>query len=468
MEGKTNMTTMLFFDDEALSAREHVVRHLGKPRRIEESVYHDPNGNCAWGYPAVFRDPAGTGWLLLYGVNYYKEHDSGGGQVALARSLDGLHWTPAVDAGRMAMPDRKAPNQLLVAPTIPGILSSGFELSEPVAGLERYNLLWHGKGSLWTSKDGVAWSQVEGVCWQDPCPDPPSFVCWNPLRNSFVITTRPDYCVRQIAIYETRDFRTYTPLELALHTDSLDRSLTQIYGMPTFEYDGWFIGLPWLFDISASERKNLPHKYLGGKQHAELAYSRNGWHWNRTLREPFIGNGEPGDPDGGCLQPSTMVRLEDGSLRFYASTSRHEHGHCPPDDGYIVAYGLRRDGFIYLESDGGKGLVGTRMLYWRGGEVELNAQAPAGWVRVQVTDPQGNPLPGYTFADSAVLHDDQTAWVPTWKSGETLTALADKMIRLEIQLENARLYAVRGDFFTCSLADLRRYDSGARPKGNVF
>lgn len=462
------MTTLLFFDDEPLSAREQVVRKLGKPRRIQESVYHDPSGNCTWGYPAVFRDPEDTGWLLLYGINFNKESYSGGGQVGLARSADGVHWIPATDAGRIAMPNRKAPNQLVVAPNMPGIFSSGFELHEPVAGLERYNLLWQGKGSLWTSKDGVAWAQVDGVCWQNPCPDPPSFVCWNPVRKRFVLTTRPDHSVRQIEIFETRDFRAFTPLELALHADSQDRALTQIYGFPTFAYDNWFIGLPWMFDISASERTSLPHKYLSGKQYAQLAYSRNGWHWNRSLREPFIGNGEPGEPDAGCLQASAMIQLEDGALRFYASTSRHEHGHCPPDDGYIVAYGLRRDGFVYLESDGGVGTVATRMLYWHGGEAELNVQAPAGWVRVQVTDPKGNPLPGYTFADSTVLHDDQTSWIPTWKDGKTLAALADQMIRLEIQLENARLYAIRGDCFTCSLADLHRYKNGIRPQTSVF
>ncbi len=465
------MTTTLFFDDEPLSARENVIRRIGKPRRIEGSTYHDPNGNCTWGYPAVFRDPEGTGWMLVYGVNFNPASYTGGGLIGLARSPDGIHWQPATDASRVEIPARKAPHQIAAGLSRPGIFASGFELNEPVAGLKRYNLLRHegpSQGSLWTSSDGVEWSQVEGCNWQNPNPDPPTFVCWNPVRKSFVMTTRPDYCVRQISLFETHDFRTFTPLEAALHTDSQDRSLTQIYGMPTFVYDNWFIGLPWMFDIAASERKSLPHKYLGGKQYSQLAYSRDGWRWNRTLREPFIGNGEPGEADAGCLQPSSMVQLDDGSLRFYASTSRHEHGHCPPDDGYIVAYELRRDGFVYLESDGGVGLVATRMLHWRGGELELNVQAPAGWVRVQVTDPHGTVLTGYSFEECEVLHADKPAWCPVWKDGKTMAALADQMIRVEIQLENARLYAVRGDYLTCSLADLHRHQNGIRPQRNMF
>jgi hypothetical protein len=450
------MPTMLFFDDESLTRRDNVVRRLGQPRRIEASVYHDPHGNCTWGYPAVFRDR--EEWLLVYGINFHAASYAGGGQIALARSTDGLHWTPDARAAAVDLPHRQAPHQ--ICPTPAGIFSSGFQLASPVDGLDQFNLLYHTDpgGQLWTSTDCVHWRLVDGAHWQAPCPDPPTFVHWNARRGRYVLATRPDSCDRRIALYETDDFLSYTPMELALQTDSQDRSLSQIYGMPIFPYDDLFIGLPWFFDISPTETKNLPHKYLGGKQYGQLAYSLNGWHWQRSLRQPFIGNGEPGDPDGGCLQPSSMVQLDDGSLRFYASTSRHEHGHCPPDDGYIVGYSLRRDGFVYLESDGGVGVVGTRALYWLGGEVELNVQAPAGWVRVQVTDPRGTPLAGYTFEESETLHADNPAWTPTWQGGKTLAALANTMLRLEIHLENARLYALRGDYIECRLADLWRLE----------
>jgi len=455
------MKTMLFFDDESLTRRENVRRRLGRPRRIEESVYHDPCGNCTWGYPAVFRDT--DGWHLVYGINYNRGINAGGGSVALARSGDGLQWEPDPRAAAVEIPNRVAPNQITAAP--PGLFASAFEADPAVPGLERYNLLYHCHpgGQIWTSPDCLHWRLVEGAAWQNPNPDPPTFVHWNARRGAYVFSTRPDYCDRRIAFFETRDFRSYGRMELALQTDSLDRPLTQIYGMPVFPYDGWFIGLPWMFDISATETGCLPHKYLGGKQHAQLAYSVNGWHWQRTLREPFIGNGEPGEPDSGCVQPSCLVRLDDGSLRFYASTSRHEHGHCPPDDGYIVTYGLRKDGFMYLESDGGVGIVGTRALYWKGGEVELNVQAPAGWVKVQVTEPNGKVIEGYGFADGEVLHGDHTAWVPRWQDGKTLAALAGRMVRIEIELDNARLYALRGNYIECRLSDCLRQSQGVVP-----
>lgn len=53
----TEQTTMLFFDDEPLFARDHVERRLGQPKRV--GAYHETVGNCTWGYPAVFRMPDG-------------------------------------------------------------------------------------------------------------------------------------------------------------------------------------------------------------------------------------------------------------------------------------------------------------------------------------------------------------------------------------------------------------------------
>ena len=109
----------------------------------------------------------------------------------------------------------------------------------------------------------------------------------------------------------------------------------------------------------------------------QLAYSLNGWHFQRGLRDPFIPNGPPGDPDSGTVYPSCMVPQEDGSLRLYASACTLEHGNVQAGDaGSLLAYSMRRDGFMYLESTGGRGTVGTRALYWRGGEAQLNVQGP--------------------------------------------------------------------------------------------
>ena len=87
----------------------------------------------------------------------------------------------------------------------------------------------------------------------------------------------------------------------------------------------------------------------------------------------------------------------------------------------------------------------------------LPVQGQGGGVRVQVCDPgrrvgenpsrfATSPLEGYTFEDCEPFSGDDTAWTPTWKGGKTLSQLAGKALRLEVQLDSARLYAIRGDF----------------------
>ena len=457
------MTTMLFLDDEPLNARDNVARRQGRPRLIPESVYHEGAGNCAWGYPGVFRDPESGCWRMVYQAGL-RWSNRGGGTALLLESEDGLHWRPRDTTREVPdLADRRVAHQIL--PEAPIEEYSSMFVDEHGPAAERLKLLTVKRGGpegnlalLWTSPDGLRWQEMPDVRWQPEAPDPPTFIHWNALRERYVFTSRPKSGDRRICWFETLDWRTYSAPILALHADALDAPLTQIYGMPVFPYEGLYVAFPWLFHCAKNERKHYPHHYLGGHVDAQLAYSKNGLHWIRTIREPFLCNGEPGMPDSGNAQPSCMVTLDDGSLRIYADGSMHEHGHCPPEDGYLMAYELRRDGFMYLESTGGPGMIGTRALYWEGGEASLNVQAPAGWVRVQVTNPKGEPLEGYSLEESAVFQGDDTGWVPEWKDGRRISALAGKMIRFEVTLENARLYALRGDYILCQTTDVRAFE----------
>ena len=454
---------MLFFDDEPLNARDNVARRLGRPRLIPESVYHEAAGNCAWGYPGVFRDRGSGLWRMVFSAAI-RRPNAGGGTVLLLESEDGLHWGPRDTTRELPdLPGRQVAHQILPVARI-GEYSSLY-VDQRAPDEEHLKLLTVKRSPdegnlalLWTSPDGLRWQEMAGVRWQPEAPDPPTFVHWNALRGSYVFTSRPKWSDRRICWFETRDWRTYSEPTLALHADALDAPLAQVYGMPVFTYEGLYVGLPWLFHCAKNEHRGSPSHYLGGHMDAQLAYSLNGLHWTRTIREPFLPNGEPGMPDAGVVQPSSLVTLEDGSLRIYADGSAREHGHCPPDDGYVMAYALRRDGFIYLESTGGTGMIGTRSLYWRGGDGSLNMQAPAGWVRVQVTEPSGEPLAGYSLAESAVFRGDDTQWVPVWKDGRSLGALEGRMIRIEVHLENARLYALRGDYVLCQVVDVGAFE----------
>ncbi len=456
------MTTLLFFDDLRLNRRDNIERRIGRPRLLADAVYRDPAHETPWGYPTVFYNADTRLWRMMYqGLSPPVKAEYCA--ALLAESEDGLHWRPRDTAGEIDMPGRFASNQIIPSGEFNEFPTCYVdELAPPeerIKGLVVFSCAKHRLATrLWVSADGLHWKLKKGVEWQKPGADPATAVFWNEVRGSYTFTSRPTCSDRRIAIYETRDWQTFTKPELVIHADALDTPLTEPYGMPVIPYEGVYIGLLWLFHCVPQVKGSSPHKFLGGHVDCQLAYSLNGWHWQRTLREPFIPNGCPGEPDSGCVYPSTWAIREDGDIDLYASACTHEHGELPEGSGSILTYRLRRDGFVYLTSTSGPGVVGTRALAWNAGEAELNVQCSGGFVRVQVTDSSGEVLPGYGFDNCLPFSGDSRSWIPSWKGNRLMSSLPARTLRLEVELANARLYAIRGDFLPLTAGECWRIE----------
>ena len=155
-------------------------------------------------------------------------------------------------------------------------------------------------------------------------------------------------------------------------------------------------------------------------------------------------------------------------IRIYSSASQGEHAQVLADpergEGSLLLHELRLDGFVYLEPPAGPGSLTTRPLYLRGDRLTVNVQAPHGRLRLQVTDSQCRPLDGYGYADCAGFTGDAGAWEPVWRGGRTIGALTGKVIRLEAELFNGRLYALRGDLPPVGPSGVRAWtETGAAP-----
>ena len=68
-------------------------------------------------------------------------------------------------------------------------------------------------------------------------------------------------------------------------------------------------------------------------------------------------------------------------------------------------------------------------------------------------------IPGYSFEDCIPFSGDDINWTPTWKDGKTLDALSGRAIRIEVQLNSSRLYAIRGDFVNMLGQQKRAFDN---------
>lgn len=456
---KERTSVLLFFDDWPLDRRDHVERFVGCPEWHEEATFVDPHLNVTWGYPSVFRDSETGQWRCLYqGWDYQRKRL----YPLVAESDDGVKWH-VPNLARIPLPNRAHPNQVLPSAGFtewsPCYYDERAEAAERLKGLVFFR---HGNGMpkshLWTSPDGLRWRCMDGIQWQRNTPDPVTCVFWNALRSSYVLTTRPSLNDRRIAVAETKDWRTFSDPELALEADALDTPLAELYGMPVFPYEDWFIGLLWVFHVSPEVKGGSPLKYFGGNINSQLSYSRNGLHFQRGLRQSFMGNASPGQLGAGCLQPCCLFLNED-TIRIYSCAARHEHGILRRGDGGLLLYTLRRDGFVYLAPNGGAGVIGTRPLLWGGGKLELNVMAPDGEVRAQVTDSSGTLLQGYSFAESIPFTGDNLRWEPRWGAGRSLNDLAERTLRVEVLLDNARLYSIRGTVQVLTAAEVTYFEN---------
>ncbi|MEJ7616682.1 MAG: hypothetical protein WKF30_06860 [Pyrinomonadaceae bacterium] len=466
-EAKATSKTMLFFDDWPLNRLDHVERRIGRPTPVTESVFVDPYVNVTWGYPSVFKDPSRRAqWQCLYqGWDAKRERL----YPLIAESEDGIVWRVPDLSAEVDLPGRAYPHQVLPVEEFnewsPCYYDERAPSDERLKGLVVAFGKDYAKSYLWVSADGRRWRRKEGVIWQPEAPDPVSCVFWNSVRSSYVITTRPMGSDRRISLIETKDWRNFSSAELALQTDAQDTPLAEAYGMPVFFYEGFYIGLLWIYHVTPEVAGASPHKFWRGKIDAQLAYSRNGWHFQRGLRERFMPNAEPGEFGAGCLQPASMVIDEKDRIRIYSSATKFEHGVPIPGDGAIIQHTMRRDGFVYLQSTGGPGTIGTRPLLWQGGPLKINLAATGGEAHVQITDSAGTPLTGYAFNDCEPFAGDALYWQPRWKEGRSLASFPERTLRIEVRLSNARLYAIRGQFTILTGAETTNYETrGERPK----
>ena len=454
------MTALLFFDDNALSIRENVIRGVGMPTLIPESVWYDDDRlNTHWGYPGVFFDAADAVWRMVYQARIVDSNAPDRLVKLVAESDDGLDWHGRDTRATVTVPNRQFRHQVADS----GSEWCGLYIDAHAPPDTRIKKL--GERKVWASPDGIHWKQIGD--WRSSKVDAPMIAVWNSLYNKHFVYGRPAEGDRRWTVRQTEDWRAFTDPALLLQSDGQDEPLTDLYGMPVLAYEGWYIGLLWLYHGAAPAAGEWPYRFTGGKVDCQLAYSLNGIGWQRTRRDTFIGCGEPGTPTGGCVYPLTVVkRPETDALWIYASASATEHGLTPRRGGSIVAYRLRRDGFVYLESRSGVGRIATKPICWQGGELRLNVQGQGdytprlpsgdqtpyqrfmtqGGIRVQINDPRGRPIEGYTFDECTRFAGDSVDWCPTWAGSRTLDTLRGTAIQVAIQLNNARLYAVRGDF----------------------
>ena len=126
-------------------------------------------------------------------------------------------------------------------------------------------------------------------------------------------------------------------------------------------------------------------------------------------------------------------------LSLYASES-----YWTGEGSGLRRYTLRLDGFVSVGAAMRGGELVTKPLTYSGSELHLNfATSAAGSLRVELQDPDGTALPGFSLDDCHELFGDSVDRVVTWKQGADVGQLSGQPVRLRFQLKDADLYSFR-------------------------
>ena len=140
-----------------------------------------------------------------------------------------------------------------------------------------------------------------------------------------------------------------------------------------------------------------------------LGYSRDGFHWYRPDRRPFIApTRKYGDWNFANIQSAGGVCLVVGDrLYFYVSGRAGIPGRRADGDTSTGLATLRRDGFASMEAGDTPRVLTTRWVRFRGKRLFVNVDSTAGEMRVEILDSKGEVLRGFSADDCIPLRMPQ-------------------------------------------------------------
>ena len=105
-------------------------------------------------------------------------------------------------------------------------------------------------------------------------------------------------------------------------------------------------------------------------------------------------------------------------------------------------YTLRLDGFVSASAPYSGGELVTKPIRFSGAELRLNfATSIVGRVRLEIQEPDGRPIPGFSLAESDAMFGDTLERAVTWRRSADVSRLAGRAVRLRFVLKDADVYA---------------------------
>lgn len=432
--------TELFVDNIHIASQTNVTRTVHPARKLDHPVLVGENGAPARIYGTVHHDATTGEFRMWYGRSY-------------ATSRDGLRWEkPALE---YYLVDGK-PTNIVLPKGGGGVLVDELEpdpakrykalLAEPIktGGFSGYysadGLVWHryGDDRLFTVGSEV------GHIMRDP-QTTQYFAYIRPYApKHFPENSRQK---RLGAVLTSVDFVHWSEMKVVLEPDAIDDAWvtkpdqrTEFYAMNGFAYGRSYLGIIPLFRITRIVEKTDPNQSrYDGPMEGQLITSRDGLNWSRMEnRSPVIPSGPDFDQ---CIMNVAMAPLIVGDevWHYYTAINATHGATTPPKQMAVALARWRLDGFVSLDAGAQEGVVETTLLNpGHTCRLEINADASAGALVVEVLDGNGQPMPDYTGSNAGRMTGDSVRHRATWKGRVHLPEAA---FRLRFRLVNASLFS---------------------------
>ncbi|NLK40015.1 MAG: glycosyl hydrolase family 32 [Clostridiales bacterium] len=445
----------LFVDDFLIAETDlrtvyhQAVKYEGNPVFTAQTEFENEVLPCAC-------PKSGGVWFDKFDGKYKMWYEAGWlNKLAYAESDDGLHWVrPSLDV---------VPGTNLILPGVVCDSSTVFIDYDTTNVNERYKLFMREPGGL---KPGLAYTSPDGIHWSEPTRTEPihdrSTMFYNPFRKKWVYSIRfhrTDHPAGRVRYYrECDDYikgANWSEDEAVfwMRVDQEDLPdpvigvSPELYNFDAVAYESIMLGM---FQIWRGPQNKVCAQG-GYPKITELvaAYSRDGFHFHRPDREPFISASRKKESwDRGYVQSvGGLCLVKDDELWFYYigfqgdENNKNPVGklngmHAKASTGIAK---LRRDGFASLSGTGN--MMTEKMICHGKKYLFVNANSIKGQILVEVLDENEQCLAGFSASECIPIIADKTKMVVQWQTGNDLSFLDGIPFKLRFHLKESDLYA---------------------------
>ena len=350
---------------------------------------------------------------------------------------------------------------------------------------ERFKLIhWTGPGiAVATSADGLHWDRPSHRV-SALAADTQKMAWWEPRLNRYVVylrviveeENRPMFPFvdpvesdppvvapkllrprRAVGRVEVDDLLAPWPEEeirTVLAADEHDPPDSDIYTHGLYRYpyaaDAFFM-FPMTYQHFGEGETTVANDGLNDSQ---FCASRDGVHWMRYDRRPYLARGTAGEPDCGGTHTSEFHFRDGDHLYQYYGAGPWTHGgfraltleqrqdRANWGRGFINVARQRLDGFVSADAGYTGGWLTTPPVLFSGRELTLNIDVAAmGEARVEIQGEDGRPVSGFSSGECDRVMVNDVAHVVRWNGNADVGSLAGGPVRLRFDMRSARLFA---------------------------